>query len=63
MQAQKDKRKITLRELRMRAAAAGFLTMGSLAARIGCSRPSIYFALERPSRYPRVYQKILEVIE
>ncbi len=38
-------------------------TIADLARAIGCSRPAIYFAIERPSRYPHVYAKLLEVIE
>lgn len=56
-------KKMTPRELRVRIAARGILTIGDLARQIGCSRPSIYFALERPERYPRVFEKILQVIE
>jgi hypothetical protein len=37
--------------------------MAELARLIGCARPTIYFALGRPTRYPRVYAKILEAIK
>lgn len=47
----------------MKLAARGILSFASLARHIQCSRPAIYFALERPSRYPRVHKAIMEVIE
>ena len=59
---EKSMKKLTLRQLRQRTAAKGLLTIRELARRIGCSRNSIYLAMERPSRYPLVFQKILEVI-
>lgn len=46
----------------MRIAAVGILTLEELAEKIGCSRTSIYLAVERPSRYPNVFRKIMEVI-
>lgn len=55
--------KLTMRSLRVRIAAKGILTLEELAAKIDCSRTSIYLAVERPSRYPNVFRKILEVIE
>jgi len=55
--------KLTMRQLRTRIAAKGILTLEELAAKIKCSRTSIYLAIERPSRYPNAYQKIMEVIE
>jgi len=56
-------RKINTKALRRKAAAAGFVTLAELARHIGCSRPSIYFAIERPSRYPIVYRKLKEVLD
>ncbi len=46
----------------MRAAARGFLTVQDLADHIGCARESIYFAVERPSRYPHVHKKLTEAL-
>lgn len=57
------KGKITMRQLRCRAAARGLLTVRELATHVGCSRPSIYFAIERPSRFPIVYGKLLEIMQ
>lgn len=34
------------------------MTVTALAEEIGCARPVIYFALERPGRYSRVYKAI-----
>lgn len=63
MNRSKNNRKIAHRDLRMKLAARGILSFASLARHIQCSRPAIYFALERPSRYPRVHKAIMEVIE
>lgn len=62
MNAEMKEKKLTMRALRMRMAAVGILTVQELADKIGCSRESIYFAIERPTRYSRVYSKIQEVI-
>lgn len=55
-------KKMTMRDLRVRIAAVGILTIEELAERIDTSRTSIYLAVERPSRYPNVFRKIQEVI-
>ena len=47
----------------MAIAAKGILTLEELAEKIDCSRTSIYLAVERPSRYPNVFQKIQKVIQ
>ena len=46
--------KLTMRRLRLKIAARGILTLEELADRIDCGRTSIYLAIERPTRYPRV---------
>lgn len=55
-------RRINIKEVRTRAAARGFLTVGAIARHIGCSRPAIYFAIERPKRYPRVFERLKEAL-
>ena len=40
----------------------GIFRIKDLAVHLGCSRPVIYFALERPSRYPVVHAKLEEII-
>jgi hypothetical protein len=50
------------RKLRNALSKMGTPTITAFAAQIGCSRPAIYFALERPDRFPKVTQKILEVL-
>jgi hypothetical protein len=54
--------KLTVRELRIRLAAAGILTIHELASRVACSRTAIYLAIKNPGRCPRVSQKIRTVI-
>lgn len=39
------------------------ISLTRLAKRFGCSREAIYFALERPSRFPEVYRKIIRFCE
>jgi hypothetical protein len=63
MIAQKQIKKLTIREVRMRAARHGILSVSALAETIGCSRQAIYFALERPHRFSNVFAKLNEVIE
>lgn len=57
------KTRINAKKLRTAMAKNEIFTIADLARLIGCSRPAIYFAMERPSRYPRVYAKILEAIQ
>ena len=52
-----------MRELRTRIAAKGILTLAELAELIGCSRTSIYLAVEQPTRYSNVHRKIQEAIK
>jgi len=40
---------------------AGIWNFRELARRVPCSVTSIYLAIERPSRYPRVHAKIMEL--
>jgi len=54
--------KMSPRELRLRVARHGFASLTELARHIGCSRPVIYLALERPSRYGRVSAKLDELL-
>jgi DNA-binding XRE family transcriptional regulator len=53
--------KKAIRELRIKIAVHGILSIADLAEKIGCSRTSIYLALENPERYPIVSQKIQEL--
>lgn len=50
--------KINKNQLRRAAAHEDIFNFGELAKKFNCSREAIYFALERPSRYPIVYAKI-----
>ncbi len=50
------------RKLRMRAAAKGILSIAELARLVPCSREAVYFALEKPTRYPRVARRIEEIV-
>lgn len=54
--------KINKNQLRRAAAAEDIFDFGHLAREFGCSRESIYFALERPTRYPKVYAKIAALV-
>jgi hypothetical protein len=55
-------KKINPKDLKIMAAQRGIVSLAALARRIGCSRPVIYFALENPKRYSRVYGRILEEV-
>lgn len=55
--------KINLKTLRKRCKAKGIPTITALAKEVNCARPVIYFALENPSRYSRVYREIMEVLK
>jgi hypothetical protein len=39
------------------------ISIAGLARQIGCSRPVIYFALEKPHRYSTVTEKIEEALK
>ncbi len=54
--------KINPKILRARAKRKNIPSITALAARIGCSRQAIYFALENPNRFSRAYEKIMEAI-
>ena len=49
--------------LRTRAAAAGIFSIAELARQVPCARVSIYFAIERPSRFPKVTSRIKELLD
>jgi hypothetical protein len=59
MTATKNQRKL----LRQRAAQAGIFSIAELARQVGCSREAIYFAVEKPSRFPRVHSRIDQIIQ
>ena len=50
--------KINRNVLRKRAAAKGIFSIAELARRLDCSREAVYFAVERPTRYPRVHKRL-----
>jgi predicted transcriptional regulator len=54
--------KINPKVLREKARKKNIRSITALAAHLGCSRQAIYFALENPSRFSCVYQKIKEAI-
>lgn len=56
-------RKSNTAKLRMKAAARGILSIAELARLVPCSRPAIYFALEKPHRFSRVARRIKELVE
>ena len=65
MSERKSKQKIlpANTDLRRRAASKGIFTLAELARRIPCSRMAVYFALEKPSRFPRVVRRIKELVD
>lgn len=58
-----SQQKINLKDLRARAAAKGIFTLSELARRAGCARPTVYFAVENPQRYSRVFKKLIAITE
>lgn len=48
--------------LRKRAARKDIFTITELARRVPCSVPSIYLALERPSRFGNVTRRLEEIL-
>jgi hypothetical protein len=52
--------KVNKKLLRQSCARAGIKSFAVLAEHLRCARPSIYFALERPSRYPHLFKKLEE---
>lgn len=53
---------VNLGNLRKRCRAHS-LTITGLAEQLGCSREAIYFALEKPSRFSRVYRLIQDKLK
>lgn len=53
--------KVNKKNVRDAARVRGIWSMTELARRIPCSVPSLYFAIERPTRYGRVYRRIKEL--
>jgi len=47
--------KINIKMLREAAKKKGIRSISELARKARCSREAVYFAIERPSRYPRVF--------
>jgi hypothetical protein len=65
MSSAKVKRKkhsAELNRLRQRAAQKNIFTLTELARRVPCSVTSIYFAVERPSRFGRVTKRLEEIL-
>lgn len=54
MNSSRGQNKINLKAVRRHCLERG-ITVKQLAGIIGCSREAIYFAIERPERYGRVY--------
>lgn len=57
------RKKINLKELKAGCERRGVKSIAALARQIGCSRPGIYFAIENPDRFSRLYEKILEAVK
>jgi hypothetical protein len=55
--------KSNLKSFHIALARVGVMSVAALARKIGCSRTAIYLAMERPQRYPVVYQNIQKVLE
>lgn len=51
-----------LATIRTLAAQRGIFSIAELARRVPCARESIYLAIERPSRFPNVVNRIKELI-
>ena len=51
-----------LDHLRRRAAQVNIFSIAELARRVPCSIPSVYFAIERPSRFGRVTRRLEEIL-
>lgn len=54
--------KVNRKKVRVRAASKGITSLAELAREIGCSRPGLYFAIERPARYPNLHSRLVELI-
>lgn len=50
-------------QLRKKAARKGIFTLRELARRVPCSYVALYGAIERPTRFGRVTQRIKEITE
>jgi len=53
--------KINKKSVKSACVKRGLGTITELAKQVPCSLTSIYFAMERPSRYPRVFARIREL--
>ena len=61
---QKEPEKLSLASVKSRCKGIeGIGTITKLASLVPCSTPVIYFAIERPTRYSRVYSRILEILK
>ena len=53
---------VTLQQVSDACVVRGIPSISALATEIGCSRQVIYLAIERPTRYSKVYQAILSTL-
>lgn len=60
---QKGKAKISSRDLRRFAARKDIMSLRELASRLQCSTTSLYFALEKPSRFGPLWVRISNLLE
>lgn len=59
----KKKHRAAITDLRTRAARKQIFTLAELARRVPCSRIAIYLSLERPSRFPKVVNRLKEILD
>ncbi len=55
--------KINNKSVRQAAKKKGIRNFAELAKLVPCSRPAVFFAIERPSRFPIVYARIREIVK
>lgn len=55
-------KKINAKDLRAAGRRSGYRSIQHMADEWKCSREAIYFAMENPSRFPRVFKKITGVM-
>lgn len=55
--------KLRVKKLRKLGRERGVYTIKALAAELGCSRTTIYLALENPRRYPIAHEKLRRFAE
>jgi DNA-binding phage protein len=53
---------INIKTLRGHAARHGMFSVTAIAAKAGVARETVYFAIARPSAYPRAFRKIMHAV-